>query len=383
MANNVKRDLYEVLEVKKDASQDEIKKAYRKLARKYHPDVNQAPDAKQKFTEISSAYEILSDPDKRARYDQFGWAAFEGPGAPGAGGPGAGGFGGFNFEGFGAEGTGGFGGFEDIFDLFTGGGFGGARARRTGPSRGRDLQYPIDLTLEEVVSGVDKTIRIQRDAHCDRCHGSGGEPGTQPTTCTKCGGSGQVAQQRGFLTMYTTCDQCRGRGTINTKPCTACGGRGTQLKTETFTITIPPGVDTNMRLLAAQGMGEAGAEGGPSGDLYVVIRVLIHNFFSRKGDNLYCEVPISFYEAALGTKIRVPTISGSAMMNIPPGSQSGQLFRLRGKGVPKLRGIGTGDQIVQVKIITPTNLTKKAKDMLKELQMEDKVDYRKDVKGRK
>ena len=265
--------------------------------------------------------------------------------------------------------------------MFTGGM--GGRARRHGPARGRDLQYPIDLTLEEVVSGVDKTISIQRDAPCERCKGTGGEPGTQPITCTKCGGSGQFAQQRGFLTMYVTCDQCHGRGTINKNPCTTCRGRGTQLKTETLTVTIPPGVDSNMRLMAAQGMGEAGALGGPSGDLYVVIRVLIHNFFERKGDNLYCEVPISFYEATLGSKIRVPTINGTAMMNIPPGSQSGQLFRLRGKGVPKIRGIGTGDQIVQIKAITPTNLSRKQKDTLKELQESDKTNYRKGLKFKK
>jgi molecular chaperone DnaJ len=374
---DTKRDLYEVLGVGKDASQDEIKKAYRKLARQYHPDVNPSPDAKAKFSEISNAYEILSDPEKRAQYDRFGFAAFEGIGAPG--GPGTGGF---DFEGFGTEGFGGFGNIEDIFDMFTGG-FGGARARRTGPARGRDLQYPVDLTLEEVVSGVDKTIRVQRDAPCDRCHGSGGEPGTQPITCNRCGGSGQIKQQRGFLTMYMPCEKCQGRGTVNQTPCNACNGRGTQLKTETLTVSIPPGVDTNMRLMAAQGMGEAGIYGGPSGDLYVVIRVLTHPIFDRKGDNLYCEVPVSFYEAALGAKIRVPTINGSAMMNIPPGSQSGQLFRLRGKGVPKLRGVGSGDQIVQVKLVTPSNISRKAKDLIRELQQEDKTDYRKGLKFKK
>ncbi len=374
-----KTDAYELLGVSKDAPADEIKKAYRKMARKYHPDVNPSEDASTKFKEVSAAYEILSDPDKRRQYDQFGWAAFEG--GPPPGGPGSGGFGDFDFEGFSQQGGGGFGGMDDIFEMFFGGR--GGRARHTGPARGRDLQYPIDLTLEEVVSGTDKTIRVQHQSPCERCHGSGGEPGTQPVQCTACKGSGQTARQQGFMTMFTTCEKCGGRGTINTSPCTKCHGRGSELKSETLTINIPAGVDTNMRLLAAQGKGEAGMNGGPSGDLYVVIRVLIHRFFERKGDNLYCEIPLSIYEASLGAKIRVPTISGTATMNIPPGAQSGQLFRLRGKGVPKLRGVGTGDQIVQIKLVTPTNMNKKAKDLMKELQAEDKADYRKDLKYRK
>lgn len=373
-----KKDAYELLGVTKSASQEEIKKAYRKLARKYHPDVNKEPGAKETFQDISSAHDILGDPDKRAQYDQFGYAPFE-SGAPG-GGAGAGGF---NFEGFrGGAGGAGAGGFEDIFDMFFSGG-GRGRARSHGPLKGRDLLYPIDLTLEEVVSGVDKTISVQRQANCPTCHGSGGEPGTQPVTCDRCKGSGQVARQQGFMTMYVPCDKCGGRGTVNTSPCKKCSGKGTEFRTDTITVSIPPGVDNDMRLMAANGMGEAGANGGPAGDLYVAIRVLFHHFFERKGNNLYCEVPVNFYEAALGSKIRVPTISGTATMNIPAGAQSGQLFRLRGKGVPKIRGIGKGDQIVQIKLITPTNMTRKSKDLLKEMQKEDKTNYRKDLKFKK
>lgn len=352
-----KRDYYEVLGVDRNASQDEIKKAFRKLARKYHPDMNKEdPSAEEKFKEINEAYEVLSDPEKRRRYDQFGHAA-EGP----AGGPG--GAGGWDFGDFGTS-------FDSIFDMFFGGGFGGARAPRTGPERGADLRYDLEISLEEAASGLDRDIEVVRLDTCSSCGGTGAKPGTSPVTCPVCGGRGQTTQVRttafGRFTSITTCPRCGGEGRVIESPCQTCQGRGRVRKRKKIRVRIPAGVDSGMRVRVA-GEGEAGTRGGPPGDLFVFITVRPHEIFERRGNDIFCEVPISVWQAALGDEIEVPALGGRASVQVPEGTQTGTAFRLKGKGIPDVHGGPRGDQYVRVKVVTPTRLTDREKELIREL----------------
>lgn len=352
-----KRDYYEVLGVDRNASQDEIKKAFRKLARKYHPDMNKEdPSAEEKFKEINEAYEVLSDPEKRRRYDQFGHAA-EGP----AGGPG--GAGGWDFGDFGTS-------FDSIFDMFFGGGFGGARAPRTGPERGADLRYDLEISLEEAASGLDRDIEVVRLDTCSSCGGTGAKPGTSPVTCPVCGGRGQTTQVRttafGRFTSITTCPRCGGEGRVIESPCQTCQGRGRVRKRKKIRVRIPAGVDSGMRVRVA-GEGEAGTRGGPPGDLFVFITVRPHEIFERRGNDIFCEVPISVWQAALGDEIEVPALGGRASVQVPEGTQTGTAFRLRGKGIPDVHGGPRGDEYVRVKVVTPTRLTDREKELIREL----------------
>lgn len=356
--NTGQRDPYEVLGVERNASPEDLRKVFQKLARKWHPDVNPGnkEEAEAQFKEIAQAYEILSDPEKRRAYDQFGFA---GVGASAGSGPD---FGGFDF-------SQGFGGFEDLFSAFFGGaGRGGGR--RGGPQPGSDLQVVVGLTLQEVMEGTQKEIRYGREIGCDTCHGSGAKPGTSPESCRDCGGSGQVSFSRGgILRISQPCPRCQGRGVTITDPCGSCRGRGVITKDETLTVRIPPGVSTNTQI-RIDGRGEAGQMGGPPGDLYVITRVQDHPLFQRRGDNLYVEVPLSYTEAALGAKIEVPAIKeadGVTRLTIPPGTQTGNQFRIRGYGVPHLNGRGAGDQYVVVVVQTPRNLSSREKQLLKEL----------------
>ncbi|MEJ2041722.1 MAG: molecular chaperone DnaJ [Reinekea sp.] len=345
-----KRDLYEVLGVSKSADEKEIKKAYRRMAMKYHPDRN--PDDKEaeaKFKEISEAYEILTDAQKRQAYDQFGHAGVGGQQGFGGGGAGAGSFSDI---------------FGDVFgDIFGGGGSRG----RSSVQRGSDLKYNLELTLEEAVRGVEKSIRVPTLVHCETCDGSGAKKGTSPVTCTTCGGSGQVRMQQGFFAVQQTCPSCSGAGKIIKDPCGSCYGRGVKEETKTLNVKIPPGVDTGDRIRLTS-EGEAGRNGGPSGDLYVEVHVKRHDIFERDGANLYCEVPISITEAALGGELEVPTLDGRVKLKIPTETQTGKLFRLRGKGVKPVRGHAIGDLMCRVVVETPINLTARQKELLTELQ---------------
>ena len=346
-----KRDLYEVLGVSKGADEKEIKKAYRRLAMKYHPDRN--PDDKEasaKFQELSEAYEILSDSQKRQAYDQFGHAGVDGQGGFGGAGAGAGSFSDI---------------FGDVFgDIFGGG---GAGRGRSSVQRGSDLKYNLELTLEEAVRGIEKTIRVPTLVNCDTCDGSGAKKGTSPTTCSTCGGSGQVRMQQGFFAVQQTCPTCSGAGKIIKDPCGSCYGRGVKEETKTLNVKVPPGVDTGDRIRLS-GEGEAGRNGGPAGDLYVEIHVRKHAIFERDGANLYCEVPISIAEAALGGELEVPTLDGRVKLKIPAETQTGKLFRLRGKGVKPVRGHAVGDLMCRVVVETPVNLTSRQKELLQELE---------------
>jgi len=380
-----KKDYYEVLGVDKDATQKQVKDAYRRLARKLHPDVNPDPSAAEKFKEVGEAYSVLSDNEKRAQYDRFGHAAFQ-PGAQ----PGAGGYGGgmtIDFEDLfgpaGAGGAGGAGGFGDIFEDLFGGAMGGARAGRARTARrGADLQFVIDLSLEEAAKGVKRELRYRRHVTCTTCNGSGGAPGTQPTTCPVCGGRGVVGQTRGFMTFRQTCPKCHGTGQVNSVACSECQGNGVVDKEEVLPVKIPPGVDTNSRV-RYEAMGEAGLNSGPPGDLYIIARVAEHDFFVRKGDNLYAEIPITIYEAALGAKIKVPTlISGTTTVTVPAGASTGEQITLKGKGIPHLRGWGSGDQIVQLKVVTPSGLSKEQRKLFEQLKDLDKLDVRRHLKSR-
>lgn len=353
-----KRDYYELLGVRRDASDKEIKQAYRRLARKHHPDVNPNNKAAEaKFKEITEAYEVLSDPTKREQYDQFGHQPF-GTGHETTQRPG-GGPGGFDFSRFD---LGGPGGIQDLFtDLL---GRHGQEAQ-TGPSKGEDLHYAIDLKFEDAVRGLSTEVGLQRRVPCPSCSGTGARTGGQLRTCSACGGSGRVRGKPGLFGGHQACARCRGTGTLPSSLCNSCDGVGTVLKAERIAVKIPPGVEngSNVRV---QGKGHAGRLGGPPGDLYIVTRVRPHPFFERKGDNIYCEVPISVTEAALGAKIEVPTVDGKASMRIPPETSSGQVFRLRDMGVPHLKGSGRGDQFVTIKIILPRNLDTRSQELFRE-----------------
>lgn len=351
-----KRDFYEVLGVPRDATEDEIKKAFRKLARKYHPDVNRdnPKAAEEKFKEINEAYEVLSDPQKRARYDQFGHGAFgqEGAGAD---------FGGFNM--------GDFGGFNDIFDMFFGG-FGSSQAQAANaPQRGSDLRYDLEITFEQAAFGLEKEITVPRTENCPICHGSGAAPGSHPETCPQCHGTGQVqmAQNSLFGRFVTVkpCPQCHGQGRIVRTPCRECGGTGRVRRMRKIKIKIPAGVDTGSRLRVAR-EGEAGLHGGPSGDLYIYVSVKPHKLFDREGYDVICEVPINIVQAALGDDITVPTLDGEVKLHIPEGTQHGTEFVLENHGFPRLRGRGRGDQRVRVKVVVPRHLNDKQRQLLQE-----------------
>ncbi len=346
-----KRDYYEILGVSKDVSEADLKKAYRRVAMKHHPDRN--PDDKaseEKFKEASEAYEILSNSQKRTAYDQYGHAGVDGN----AGGGYGGGAGAGNFSDI----------FGDVFgDIFGGGGGG----RHRGPQPGSDLRYNLDIDLEEAVKGTTTKIRIPTLVACKPCDGSGAKKGSAPVTCTTCGGAGQVRMQQGFFSVQQTCPNCRGKGKMISDPCGSCYGQGRVEETKTLSVKVPPGVDTGDRIRLS-GEGEASPDGGPSGDLYVQMNVRAHKIFERDGKHLYCEVPISIVDAALGGELEVPTLDGRVKLKIPSETQTGKLFRLRGKGVAPVRGGSTGDLLCKVSVETPINLTKKQKELLKELQ---------------
>ncbi|MBE3596347.1 MAG: molecular chaperone DnaJ [Hydrogenibacillus sp.] len=354
----MKRDYYEVLGVERSASPEEIKKAYRRLARQYHPDVNKAPDAEEKFKEITEAYEVLSDPEKRAAYDRFGHAGVGADAGTGAGG-GFGGFGGFDAADFS--------GLEDLFDAFFGG---GARSRRANaPRRGRDLTYTLTIDFEDAYFGKTVDLELPKEVACDACGGSGAKPGTSPKPCPTCGGRGYVehAQHTPFGRFATrrTCPTCGGAGRVIAEACPVCGGRGRVHRTTTVNVRVPPGIDEGTELRLA-GEGEPGTNGGPPGDLFITFRIKPHPRFRRDGVDLYIEHPITFVQAALGAEIEVPTMEGRAKLKIPAGTQSHTLFRLKGKGFPHVRGHGRGDQLIRVVVRIPTNLNEQQKKLLLE-----------------
>jgi molecular chaperone DnaJ len=349
-----KRDYYDVLGISRTATAEEIKRAYRTLARQHHPDVNKAPEADHQFKEINEAYEVLSDTDKRRTYDSYGHAAFSGAGAAGAGG----------FGGFGA--ASGAGGFGDIFDMFFGAG-GGRNAQ--GPIEGDDIRVDVQLTLEEAVSGAERTVQYHRLESCDTCYGTGARAGTKPETCPGCRGAGVVRHTQnsilGTFSTTTTCTRCRGEGKIVGSPCATCSGRGRVRKIVERTVNIPPGVDNGTRMRLT-GQGDAGQRGGDPGDLYVMIFVRQHDTFERRGNDLFCEVPVSFSTATLGGRITVPVVAGTDELQIPEGTQTGASFRLRDKGVPDVNGRSRGDLHVIVKVQVPTRLSPEQKQLLKQ-----------------
>ena len=342
-----KRDYYEVLGVDRRASADDLKKAYRRLAMKYHPDRQSSdPKAEEKFKEASEAYEILSDDEKKGAYDRFGHEGVD-PNRAGS--------------------SGSEGGFGDIFGDVFGDIFGGSRGRSDGVSRGSDLRYNLNLSLEQAVNGDSVEVRVPVLTVCDDCAGSGSAPGTSTTTCSDCNGAGQVRVSQGFFSLQQTCPRCRGQGQMITDPCRSCGGNGRAEKSKTLSVKVPAGVDNGDRIRLT-GEGEAGLRGGSSGDLYVQIEVKDHPIFARDGRHLYCEVPISFPDAALGGELEVPTLDGRVKLKIPKETQTGKVFRLRGKGVTQVRGGGLGDLLCKVLVETPVQLTAKQKDLLGEFK---------------
>jgi len=360
MAN--KADYYELLGVNRTVTAEELKKAYRQAALRYHPDRNPGDKAaEEKFKELSEAYQVLSDPEKRAPYDRYGHAAFEQGGA---------GFSnGFDFS-----------NFEDIFGDIFGDFFGGTRGGRHGGQRGEDLSYNLEISFEEAAFGTEKTISIPRMAVCETCNGKGNKPGTSPKTCSACRGSGQVRFQQGFFTIARTCNQCGGQGSVVTDPCTFCRGTGTVRKTSTLQVKIPAGVDSGARL-KLRSEGDASPAGGSPGSLYLLLHVREHPLFTRQGADVVCEIPISFPQAALGAEIEVPTLEGKIKMKMPPGTQSGKSFRMRGKGIVTLRGSGRGDQLVRVIVETPRQLSPKQRALLEEFARLDGEDVHPMSKG--
>lgn len=349
-----KRDFYEVLGVGKNATEDELRKAYRKLAMKYHPDRNpDSKEAEEKFKEAKEAYEMLSDPEKRAAYDRFGHAGVD-PNAAGAG--------------MGGAGMGGA-GFADAFGDIFGEIFGGAGGRRGGPQvyRGADLKYTLEISLEQAATGFDTEIRVPSWENCDTCKGSGAKPGTQPQTCSTCGGNGAVRMQQGFFSVQQTCPTCHGSGKEITDPCVACDGVGRIRRNKTLQVKIPAGIDDGMRIRSA-GNGEPGVNGGPPGDLYVEIHLKQHSIFQRDGEDLHCELTIPFTTAALGGDVEVPTLSGKGSITIPEGTQTGKTFRLRGKGIKGIRSSYPGDLYCHVAVETPVRLSEEQKKLLRQFE---------------
>jgi molecular chaperone DnaJ len=343
----MKRDYYEVLGVLRTATEDDIKKAYRKLALKYHPDKNpeNRREAEERFKEIVEAYQVLSDGERRGLYDRFGHAAFEQGGAGGAG---------FDFSA----------GFEDIIGDLFGDFFGTARGRGRS-RRGQDLRYELELGFEEAAFGCEKTLSVPRLAACDTCRGRGAKPGTAAQTCPQCRGSGQVRFQQGFFSIAKTCGHCNGQGTIIAHPCPDCGGAGAVRRAQQLHVKIPAGVDTGTRL-KLRGEGEVGAAGGSPGDLYVIVHVQDHPLFSRDGNDVVCEVPVSITQAALGTELQVPTLDGPVKVKVPAGTQSGHSFRVKGRGIPDVNGYGRGDEVVRVVVETPRKLSARQRELLEE-----------------
>ncbi len=343
-----KRDYYEVLGIPRNATDEEIKRAFRKLAFKYHPDHNRDDNAGEKFKEVNEAFEVLSDPDKRAAYNRFGHGGTEGLFGRG--------FEGFDFTGFG-----------DIFDAF----FGGVTtATRQAPQRGADLHYNTTITFEDAALGCEKEINILRTENCPLCQGIGCKPGSQPTRCPSCNGNGQVRRVQqsifGRFTNITTCPQCHGEGRIITEPCPQCRGTGKKKRQRSISVKIPAGVDEDSQI-RLRGEGQAGTRGGASGDLYITLAIEQHEFFKRDGDNIIYELPINFAQAALGTEVEVPTLDGKTKLKLPPGSQPGKVFRLKNKGIPHLHRRGRGDQLVTLLVVTPDSLTKKQRQLFQEL----------------
>ena len=374
---STKRDYYEVLGVDKNADAQALKKAYRKLAMKYHPDRN--PDnkeAEEKFKEINEAYEVLSDDDKRRTYDQFGHEGVNGQG-------------GFGGQGFGGQG---FGGFEDIFgdmfgDIF-GGGFGGSRARRRGTERGSDIRHSINITFEEAAFGKKTSIKVNRSEECSECNGSGAKPGTSKKTCPTCNGAGEVRTvQRtpfGNIASSRTCSTCEGEGEVVESPCPKCSGKGSTRKVKTIEVDIPAGIDDG-QMIKLSGQGEIGSKGGARGDLYLIVNVAPHPLFTREGNDIHFEMPITFVQAALGDEIEVPTLDGKVKYKVPEGTQTGTVFRLREKGIPRLRGNSRGDQYVKVVVDVPKKLNEAQKDILREFAKEcgEEVHERQNSFGKK
>ncbi|MDO4810352.1 MAG: molecular chaperone DnaJ [Eubacteriales bacterium] len=349
-----KRDYYEVLGVSKGASEDEIKKAYKKLARKYHPDMNPGDkEAEEKFKEVNEANEVLSDPDKKARYDQFGFAGVDPNYGAGAGGYG----GGFDF-----------GDLGDIFGSFFGGGFGGGQRQRNGPQRGESIRMSVSVDFAEAAFGCEKEITVDRSEQCHTCKGNGCAPGTTPEVCPECHGSGTVTQAQrtpfGVMQTQAACGKCRGTGKIIHQPCPDCHGSGRARKRKTVKVNIPAGID-NGQTISLRGQGHAGKNGGPGGDLLITVMIKPHDIFRREGTAVFCEAPITFTQAVLGGEMEIPTIDGKVKYTIPEGTQTGTVFRLRGKGIPVLNGHGRGDQYVTVTIETPRGLNKDQKEALK------------------
>ncbi len=343
------KNYYNILGVSKDATEDQVKKSYRKIAMQYHPDRNPGDkEAEEKFKIASEAYEVLRDPEKRDIYDRYGIEGLKGTGFTG-------------FRGF--EDI--FSTFGDIFEDFFG--FGTTGRRRTRARPGADLRYDLKISFYEAASGKEAEIEIPKNVPCEVCTGTGAKPGTYPTHCPNCKGTGQVTRSQGFFTISTTCSQCRGEGNIIPHPCKECRGHGKVRKTRKIQIKIPPGVDTGSKI-RIRGEGEEGEKGGPPGDLFVFIFVEAHDFFSREGDDLICQIPISFPQAALGTEIEVPTLTGKGNLDIPKGIESGQILRIKGEGFPRTRGYGRGDQIVQIIVKTPNNLTKRQEEILREFE---------------
>ena len=350
-----KRDYYEVLGVDKKASQADIKKAFRKLAKESHPDLHPNDKAAEaRFKELNEANEVLSDPDKRARYDQFG---MDGPQMGGMGG--FGGFGGFDASQMG--------GFESIFDQLFGGGMGGAARSHNAPRAGNDLRFSLRITFEEAARGVKKSFEFNRNELCETCSGSGAKPGTQPVTCTTCGGSGQVRSQGGFMVTVRPCSTCQGTGKMVKEPCATCSGSGRQRRKRTANVNIPAGID-NGQVIVMNGQGEPGFNGGPNGDLQIVVNVAPHKVFRRDGTTLYMDMPISFTQAALGAELDIPTLDGPVKQKIPEGTQTDTKFRIKGKGMPRLHTTQKGDLVVTVRVEVPKRMSAKQKELLKEFE---------------